>query len=202
MRNLTLSLIAVVALTFAACNTAQKTESSAKADDTPKKEMAEDKAVPYVVKVVNDSIASPRMELTGLVGDANVTVNFGSPKVKGRTIWGELVKYDKTWRMGANEATTFETSKDLKVGGDGTLPAGKYALFTVPSAEGAWKVVFNSQSDQWGAYNKDDAKDVLSVEATPSMTEEVAENLTFAIKDGNLVMMWEKLVLPVSMATI
>lgn len=151
----------------------------------------------FTLTTLNDTIASPRMELTGKVGGAEVTVNFGSPMVKGRTIWGELVKYDKVWRTGANEATSIEFTQNVSVNGQ-ELAAGTYALFTIPAEEGAWKVIFNSEADQWGAYNKDDSKDVLTVEATPSMKEDLSEGLTFAVDGNQLIMMWEKLSLPIT----
>src|SRR5690349_10165474 len=71
--------------------------------------------------------ASPPAKASGKVGGANVTVNYNSPGVKGRKIWGELVPYDKAWRAGANQATTLETDKEITVEGK-KLPAGKYSL--------------------------------------------------------------------------
>lgn len=74
---------------------------------------------------------SPPAEARAKVGQANIAINYSSPAVKGRTIWGDLVPYGKVWRTGANEATTFETSTDLDINGH-KLPAGKYGLFTIP----------------------------------------------------------------------
>ena len=68
---------------------------------------------------------SPPATATGKVNGATITINYSSPGVKGRQIWGSLVPYDKVWRAGANEATLFETDKDIKVEGK-SLPAGKY----------------------------------------------------------------------------
>src|SRR3954451_10510920 len=73
---------------------------------------------------------SPKMTATGKIGEANVTITYGSPSVRGRKIWGELVPYGKVWRAGANEATQIETDKDLVVEGK-KLPAGKYSLYTI-----------------------------------------------------------------------
>src|ERR1700675_3642107 len=91
---------------------------------------------------------SPPATATGKVMGATITINYSSPAVKGRKIWGGLVPYDKVWRTGANEATIFETSKDIKIGGK-TLKAGKYSLYTKPG-EKEWQVIFNSQTGQWG----------------------------------------------------
>src|SRR5687767_4980422 len=81
--------------------------------------------------------ASPAATATGKVGDANITINYSSPAVKGRKIWGELVPYNKVWRAGANQATVFTTDKAITVEGK-QLPAGKYSLFALPG-EKEWQ---------------------------------------------------------------
>src|SRR5881398_636451 len=63
-----------------------------------------------------------------------ITVDYSSPRMKGRKIYGDLVPYGKVWRTGANEATAFVTSADVKVG-DKDVPAGSYTLFTIPNAD-------------------------------------------------------------------
>ncbi len=134
--------------------------------------------------------ASPAMTAEGSVGEANITVAYSSPAVKGRTIWGDLVPYDKVWRAGANEATTFETSKDVMVEGQ-ALAAGKYSLFIMPS-EKEWTVIFNKVAEQWGAYKYDEGQDALRVKVTPTMGDDVAERLKFDISDKGLHFMWDK----------
>src|ERR1700740_1063096 len=79
---------------------------------------------------------SPPATATGKVNGATITIDYSSPAVKGRKIWGELVPYDKVWRTGANEATLFKTDKKIKVEGK-SLPAGRYSVYTVPG-EKAW----------------------------------------------------------------
>ncbi len=74
---------------------------------------------------------SPPKSATFDINGVNVVLNWGSPKVKGRVIWGETVPYGEVWRTGANEATTIEFNKNARVGGK-EIPAGKYGLFTVP----------------------------------------------------------------------
>ncbi|MCH1613101.1 MAG: DUF2911 domain-containing protein, partial [Flavobacteriales bacterium] len=76
--------------------------------------------------------ASPRENVTGKINTATISIDYGSPSVRGRKIWGALVPFDKIWRAGANEATTFETDKDIIVEGE-KLPAGKYSLFIIPN---------------------------------------------------------------------
>lgn len=136
---------------------------------------------------------SPPAEVKGKIGSTDIMIAYSSPAVKGRKIWGELVPYGKVWRTGANEATVFETSADIMINGS-KLPAGKYGLFTIPG-EKSWTVIFNSVSQQWGAYQYDATKDVLRVEATPEMGE-FQERMTFSIEENKIVLAWEKLRLP------
>lgn len=135
---------------------------------------------------------SPPAKVSEEIGDATVTIDYSQPAVKGRTVWGELVPYGKVWRTGANEATTFEVSQDVEIEGQ-TLPAGKYALFTIP-AEDEWTIIFNKEPNQWGSGNYDESKDALRVKVKPEKSDEMHERLTFEIeKDGEVEMMWENL---------
>lgn len=139
---------------------------------------------------------SPPAQATAMIGAASVTVDYSSPAVKGRTVWGDLVPYDKVWRTGANEATTFETDKDLLIDGQ-KLPAGKYAFFTIPTKD-KWTIIFNSDADQWGAYGYKLKKDVLRVEVSPMELEEQVEHLVFEVEKGakntgKVMMKWDKL---------
>ena len=81
------------------------------------------------VNAQNKPVASPAAVATGKINGATITINYSSPSVKGRVIWGDLVPYNKVWRAGANEATTFETDKELTIEGK-KLPAGKYSFST------------------------------------------------------------------------
>src|SRR3954467_6467967 len=99
--------------------------------------------------------ASPPDSAMGTISGAHIKVTYGSPSVKGRKVWGELVPYDKAWRAGANEATIFETDKDIKVEGK-ELKAGKYSLCIVPN-EKEWEFIFNSEIGQWGIKKGGDA---------------------------------------------
>src|ERR1051326_7000406 len=68
----------------------------------------------------------------------NISVDYSSPRVKGRKIFGDLVPCGEVWRTGANEATTFVTTANLNIGGV-NVPAGNYTIFTVPNPNG-WKL--------------------------------------------------------------
>jgi hypothetical protein len=138
---------------------------------------------------------------TGMVMDATITIDYSSPSVKGRKIWGGLVPYDTVWRAGANEATLFETDKAITVEGK-PLPAGKYSLYTIPG-ENEWVIIFNSQTGQWGVKNdestsEDLAKDVLRVTVKPVKSVSFNEQMKFVVDDNGFALYWENLEVPVS----
>lgn len=143
---------------------------------------------------------SPPQLAEVMLGTTKVALNYGAPSVRGRAIWGGLVQYGEVWRTGANEATTFEVSHDVLVNGQ-KLPAGKYALFTIPDPN-EWTVIFNSQAQQWGAYEYDESKDALRVKAKPQPAE-MHESLKFSAgQDGVVTMNWEKIQVSFTVAEI
>jgi hypothetical protein len=143
---------------------------------------------------------SPPGTATGRVKDATITINYSSPSVKGRKIWGDLVPYDKVWRAGANEATIFETDKDIKVEGK-TLAAGKYSLYAIPG-EKEWTIIFNSATGQWGinrdgSTTEDPAKDVLRVNVKPKKSASFNEKLIYTVDNKGFALLWENVEVPV-----
>lgn len=122
-----------------------------------------------------------------------ISIDYSQPSVKGRTIGGEIAPYGKVWRTGANEATVFEVSKDVKVEGK-NLPAGKYGLYTIPG-EKEWTIIFNKTWKQWGT-NYAEADDALRVTVKAEKSPVFTEQLTFKIeKSGKVVLLWgDKLV--------
>ncbi|MDE3184197.1 MAG: DUF2911 domain-containing protein [Bacteroidota bacterium] len=145
--------------------------------------------------------ASPPATATGQVMGATITIDYSSPAVKGRKIWGGLVPYGQVWRAGANEATLFETNKDIKVEGK-DLPAGKYSLYAIPG-EKEWVIIFNSKTGQWGVKNdestsEEPANDVLRVTVKPVKSTEFNERMKFVVGDKGFALEWENLSVPVS----
>ena len=140
---------------------------------------------------------SPPDSVTGNVKGATISIHYSSPSVKGRVIWGKLVPYDSVWRAGANEATTFETDKDIKVEGM-SLPAGKYGFFLLPRPDGKWTAIFNTVSNQWGAFKYDPTKDQLRVEVKTHTLSSPVEALNYQISSKGFSLNWEKISVPVS----
>lgn len=133
--------------------------------------------------------ASPAKEAEGNIGQAEIEIEYSSPSVKGRKIYGGLEAYNEVWRAGANEATTFETDKDLTINGK-TLEKGRYSLFIIPQKKGDWTVIFNKVSKQWGAYKYDQSQDALRVEAKAEKIPNV-ESLSYTIlEEGKVYMEW------------
>jgi len=134
---------------------------------------------------------SPPASVNGNINGANISIHYSSPSVKGRKIWGGLVPYDTVWRAGANEATTFETDKDIKIAHK-QLPAGKYGFFLVPKEKGKWVAIFNNVPNQWGAFKYDESKDQLRVEVKATDLKEEQETLIYKITSKGALLNWEK----------
>lgn len=100
-------------------------------------------------------LSPPAMAETSLDG-AKITIHYNTPSVRGRVIMGDLVPYNKVWRTGANPATSFVTTGNLKIG-TLSVPAGNYTLYTLPAAPGTpWLLIINQQTGQWGTVYKQD----------------------------------------------
>ncbi|MFN8251854.1 MAG: DUF2911 domain-containing protein [Ferruginibacter sp.] len=132
----------------------------------------------------------PALATQTLSSGAVISIDYSQPSVKGRTIGKDLEPKDgEVWRTGANEATVFETSKDIKVNGQ-TLPAGKYGLFMI-SGPAEWTIIFNKTWKQWGAFNYKKEDDALRITAAPGKAAAFAEKMSFTIeKNGLVTLLW------------
>lgn len=120
------------------------------------------------------------------IGFTEITVKYGSPVVKDRQTWGELVPYDKVWRAGANWATTVEFTEPVHINQQ-VIKKGIYSLFVIPQKDKKWIMVLNSIARQWGAFKYDATKDVIRKEVIPQAIPK-QEKLIYAIdnKDSQL----------------
>jgi hypothetical protein len=132
---------------------------------------------------------SPKAEESAKVGGANVEIVYCRPSADKRKIMGGLVPYGEVWRTGANAATTIEFDKNVKIEGK-ELPAGKYALFTIPN-ENEWTIIINKDFNQQGAYNYDAKKDVLRVNVKPQKTKDFQETFTITPQKDRVSLKWE-----------
>ncbi len=132
---------------------------------------------------------SPPATVTETIGSgAKISIEYSQPSLKGRVVGSDVAPFGKVWRTGANEATVFETDKDIKVEGK-TLPAGKYGLYSLPG-ENEWVIIFNKTWKQWGTrYTESD--DALRVTVKPATTDATTEKMTFTIeKSGKITLLW------------
>jgi len=132
----------------------------------------------------------PAQAKATLKNGATITIDYSQPALKGRTIGKDVEPYNgKVWRTGANEATVFETDKDIKIQGK-ELPAGKYGLFTIMDGD-EWTIIFNKTWKQWGAFNYKEADDVLRVNAKSDKASAFSERFTFYVNDeGKIFFVW------------
>ncbi|MAP53459.1 DUF2911 domain-containing protein [Altibacter sp.] len=139
---------------------------------------------------------SPFQKIEQKVGLTDVTLEYSRPSMRGRTIFGDLVPYDKVWRTGANANTKITFSDDVMIGGN-TLKAGSYAIYTKPGAQN-WEVYFYSDANNWGTpQNWDDSKVAAKVTASTYPLPMDIESFTMSFDDitndsANLGLMWEK----------
>ncbi len=133
---------------------------------------------------------SPPAKVSETTASGNtITIDYSQPSVKGRTIGKEIAPFSKVWRTGANEATVFEISKDAKINGKYTLPAGKYGLYTIPG-EKNWTIIFNKTWNQWGTEYKE-GDDALRVVTQAGKAPAATEKMTFNIsKNGKVTLLW------------
>jgi len=142
---------------------------------------------------------SPEDQIEYKQDGLEVRVFYNRPYKKGRDIFGSLVPFDKVWRTGANEASTFETNKDLSFEGQ-TLKKGKYTLWSIPGQD-VWTVIFNSEYGQWGIgpdgeANRDPNRDVLKINVQPVQTQREFEQFTISFEkvgeEAEMVLIWDK----------
>ncbi|MEP6260957.1 MAG: DUF2911 domain-containing protein [Gillisia sp.] len=139
---------------------------------------------------------SPHTSTMAMINDAHIHVDYSSPSVRDRVIFGGLVGYNTVWQAGAHKATWIETNKDLMIEGK-KLSAGKYGFFVIPGKE-EWKVMFNTRWDQHGKDDFNEAENALSLAVIPEELENIQESLVYEItettqKSGILILKWEKI---------
>ncbi len=135
----------------------------------------------------------PAQAAWDLGGGKAVTIDYSSPRAKGRKIYGELVPFGQVWRTGANEATTLVTPVDLTIGGT-LVPAGSYTIFTVPNKD-KWALVISKKTGEWGTDYPGPANDLARVDMKVSALSAPAENFAISFEKAgagaNINIDWE-----------
>ncbi len=189
-------LIAAIAFAAAACASSPRAVDP---NNTPPPPPAPDttEAPPGA----SQAIASPRDSVQANIAGASVSVNYGRPFMRGRTIFGGLVPYNQVWRTGANEATAFRATADLDVNGV-RVPAGDYTLYTLPregssGQVGEWLLIINRQTGQWGT-EYDRNQDLARIPMQVTRLDRPVEQFTIRVapeagaRAGRIIMMWER----------
>ncbi len=141
---------------------------------------------------------SPHTSTMATIGGAHIHIDYSSPRVRNRIIFGGLLAYDEVWQAGAHMATWVETSKDLTISG-WVLPKGKYGFFLIPG-KGEWTVIFNKNWNQHGKDDYNPDEDVLRFNINPEITGDIKEELEYKIhktneREGTISLEWEQVVI-------
>ena len=143
---------------------------------------------------------SPACTLKQRVGITDIEIVYSRPGVKDRAIFGSQVPYGQVWRTGANNATKITFSTPVKLNGT-EIPAGTYALFTIPG-ENEWTIIINKGAAQWGAFQYDEKADVARFKATPVTLSNPMETFVIEFTDirdesARLNLAWDKTLVPI-----
>ncbi len=188
-------LFALIALS--SCNSQKASENAQSKDSLTVTKPVTDQVAIIQEQSLPDSLkGSIKAEAVGKLSDTEVKITYYSPAVRGRIIWGGLVPFDKVWVTGAHSATSIEFSHGLIVN-DKTIPAGKYAFFTIPGKKD-WTIILNKNWRQHLTDHYDEKEDLIRIKVTPETEEKMQERLRYVVEvnsdsEGEIVVYWEKL---------
>jgi hypothetical protein len=145
---------------------------------------------------------SPTCTIKQRVGLTDIEIAYSRPSMKGRAIFGGIVPYDQVWRTGANQATKITFSTPVKLDGN-DIPAGTYALFTIPG-ENEWTIILNKNASQFGAFQYNEKDDLVRFKVVPVKLGETIETFTIEfnhIRDESAVinLVWDHTVVPIKL---
>jgi hypothetical protein len=131
-------------------------------------------------------------------GDPAARIIYSRPQLKGRNIFGEEVKYNEVWRLGANEATELELFKNAVIGGK-KIPKGRYTLYCIPT-ENKWTIIINKDNYSWGSFTYKSDKDVARIDVPIQKNSEQVEALTIYFENASIAILWDnvKVNVPIS----
>lgn len=174
MKKLLLFLFAGALISAQSC--AQNTQKEDNKDNKAPKEEVRESPLQKISQKLNSG--------------ATISIQYGQPSIKGREVGKSVEPMDgQVWRTGANEASVFQTDKDVKINGQ-PLAAGKYGFFTLFNGDKV-TLIFNNVWEQWGAFSYDASKDALRVDTKAEAASPAAEKLVFTISpDGNVSFVW------------
>lgn len=191
MKSKTITLLSSIALSFMlyACS-GEKKQTEELEEPVATEEVAKPK--------------SPAASAKNTIGNTQVQIDYYSPGVRGRNIYGGLVAYDEVWVTGAHSATSIEFSTDVELNGN-KVSKGKYALFTIPG-KSEWTLIINTDYNQHLADNYDQAKDVVRLQLVPEKLEAIQEHLLYEVNSvenntGEISISWAEIKVSFKIAT-
>lgn len=138
---------------------------------------------------------SPKTEAMAVIGGNHIHIDYSSPRVRGRQIFGGLVGFGEVWSTGAHKATSIHFEKNVRINGK-EIPAGKYGFFTIPG-ENEWTLILNKVWDMHLADDYNPSEDVIRITVTPETLHETVESLTYSVTEksantAEISMAWDK----------
>ncbi len=193
MKSLVYTFLISGSMLMASCSGSTTTEES---QDSSEHKMEEHDHEAMAESKPKKKSASPKQQAMAMVGNNHIHIEYASPSVRGRVIWGGLVAYDRVWSTGAHKATSINFPEAVLIDGK-ELPAGKYGFFTIPG-ETTWTVIFNKVWDMHLADDYQESEDVLRFEVTPEELEATQESLEYKVlstgdNTGTISVAWDKL---------
>ncbi|CAL2104122.1 conserved exported protein of unknown function [Tenacibaculum sp. 190130A14a] len=187
MRLRILFILLLCTFLFVSCK--QEAKETKKTKETLEQPKTETSSKP------SKKVLSPHTSTMAMIGDAHIHIDYSSPGVRDRIIFGGLLAYDKVWQAGAHMATWIETNKGLIIQGQ-ELPKGKYGFFTIPSKD-EWTIIFNSNWNQHGKDDYDEKDDILRFKVKPAISDNIKEHLEYKVSkisndEGSISLAWEK----------
>jgi hypothetical protein len=122
-------------------------------------------------------------------GEPAARVLYSRPQLKGRSVFGEEIKYNEVWRLGANEATELELFRNAVIGGK-KVPKGRYTLYCVPTND-KWTIIVNKDNYTWGSFTYKSERDVARIDVPVQKTNDTVEALTMYFEGATLAILWE-----------
>ncbi len=187
MKNLIVIASIVSVALISSCSQKQDTKTTSQTAE----------AVTIQPQVEPDTLkGSLKARASNNVNGVNVTISYHSPAVRGRIVWGGLVPYEKVWVGGAHMATSLDIDQSIRYDGK-EIPAGKYALFTIPGKE-TWTVIINKNWQQHLTDEYDEKDDLIRLQVVPENIETNQERLMYQVDQTgegkfSLIFSWEKI---------
>jgi hypothetical protein len=189
MKSILYPFLLAIAFSFSACSTTS--ENTEEKSGSTEQEMDEQGGSEAPKK---KKPASPKAQAMAMIGNNHIHIDYASPSVRGRVIWGGLVPYGTVWSTGAHKATSINFPEPVTINGN-ELAAGKYGFFTIPGEE-TWNVILNKVWDMHLADDYQESEDVMRFEVTPEKMDNITEALAYKVAStgdntGTISVAWE-----------